>query len=160
MLSSCISHYCSSAKIVSVPPTHILFQQWTATLVFCWTCASPVVCLNVYSQPLNSWTKYSFFFIAECSKIYKNAHTYTHKLLFKWALVWVMGPFLFRTVNYLKRILTEMERRNNCFIAPVEAGPSIRLPRVLQRVCTMCGWGWDSVIMGIEENKSLCVCTA
>lgn len=51
---------------------------------------------------------------------------------------------------------TETEHRNNCFIALFEAGPSIRLRLVLQWMRAMCGWGWDSLIMGIRENKSLC----
>lgn len=70
------------------------------------------------------------------------------------------GLLSFRTVNSLNKVLTEMERRNNCFIALFEAGPSIRLPCVLKWMRTMCGWGWDLVMMGIRENKSLCVWTA
>lgn len=67
-------------------------------------------------------------------------HMHT-QLLFKWSLVLSYGPFSFQTVHSLNRVLTEMERRNNCFIAPFEAGPSIRLPCVLHWMCIMCEWG-------------------
>lgn len=57
------------------------------------------------------------------------------------------GPFSFQTVNPLNRVLTETERTNNCFIALLEAGPSIRLPRVLQRVCVQCVDEGEDVMM-------------
>ncbi len=102
---------------------------------------------------------WNFFFIVISPKRYKCTHIHTHTTVIQMIIDVSYGLLSFRTVNSLNKVLTEMESRNNCFIALFEAGPSIRLPRVLKWMCTMCGWGWD-LVMGIWEKKSLCVWTA
>lgn len=79
---------------------------------------------------------------------YGNAFTYTHPTVIQMNSGLSNESFSFRTVNSLNRVLTEIECRNNCFIALFEAGPSIRLP--VHQECVQCvdgegiRWRWGS----------------
>lgn len=76
---------------------------------------------HVYLYPLSFsslWMKYS-----QMLRMHRHRHTTVIQMITSLSY----GPFSFWTVNSLNRVLTEMEHRNNCFIAPYEAGPSIRL---------------------------------